>query len=203
MKKNFNRNFVFKNKKVIEEYFRSFNIFKEEEIRDLVQLFEVRKLAKNDFFANEGEKCNEVAFIKSGIFRSYYTTSEGNDMTYCFRFPNDMLASYSSFITGNPSLETLQAISSAELLVIGKDTIDKLTTNSYHWTMFLKIIAEQNYIELEKRIFQLQKETAIQRYTALVENQPEFIQQIPLQYLASYLNITQRHLSRIRKEITF
>ncbi len=37
----------------------------------------------------------------------------------------------------------------------------------------------------------------------LLTNHPEYIQQIPLQYLASYLGITQRHLSRIRKEITF
>ncbi|MNT99762.1 hypothetical protein D3C72_2426980 [compost metagenome] len=65
------------------------------------------------------------------------------------------------------------------------------------------MIAEQQYLELEKRIFQLQKETALQRYTVLLRDQPEFVQQIPLQYLASYLGITQRHLSRIRSEITF
>ena len=43
----------------------------------------------------------------------------------------------------------------------------------------------------------------MQRYGNLIKNQPEYIQNIPLQYVASYLGITQRHLSRIRKEITF
>jgi len=36
-----------------------------------------------------------------------------------------------------------------------------------------------------------------------MKNQPEYIQHIPLQYLASYLGVSQRHLSRIRKEISF
>jgi len=67
----------------------------------------------------------------------------------------------------------------------------------------LKVVAEQQYIELEKRIFKLQKDNASKRYADLIKHQPEYILKIPLQYLASYLGITQRHLSRIRKEISF
>lgn len=188
---------------MIKAYFRSFEVFEEEEINHFIQLFTTRTSRKNDFFVLEGQACNEVAFIKSGIFRSFYTSANGDDITYCFRFPNDLIAAYSSFITGNPSLESMQALSPAELLVIRKDKIENLIKENGNWTKFLKIIAEQQYLELEKRIFQLQKETAAQRYISLIENQPEYIQQIPLQYLASYLGISQRHLSRIRKEISF
>ncbi|MDR2275749.1 MAG: Crp/Fnr family transcriptional regulator [Sphingobacterium sp.] len=188
---------------MIAAYFQSLRLFDQEEIAQIVPLFEYRKLNKNDFFVKENQPCNEVAFIASGIFRSYYTTSNAEDVTYCFRFPNSLMAAYSSFITSGPSVETMQAISPAELWVIKKSTIDTLAAESLVWTKYLKMIAEQQYLELEKRIFQLQKETALQRYVTLIRNQPEFIQQIPLQYLASYLGITQRHLSRIRSEITF
>ncbi|MNU79669.1 hypothetical protein D3C71_692840 [compost metagenome] len=67
--------------------------------------------------------------------------------------------------------------------------------------LFLKIIAEQQYLELEARVFQLQRDSAQERYQSLIDNQPEYIQQISGQYLASYLGITQRHLIRIRKQI--
>lgn len=77
-------------------------------------LFEERTLDKNEYFVKEGEKCKEIAFIQSGIFRSFYISEEGKDMTYCFRFPNDLIASYSSFISGLPSRENMQAISEAE-----------------------------------------------------------------------------------------
>jgi len=105
---------------MIKQYFSTFNVFSDQEIEDFIQLFEVRRYHKNDFFVKEGQSCNEIAFIEAGIFRSYYSSADGIDMTYCFRFPNDLMASYSSFITGNSSVETMQALSEADLLVIKK-----------------------------------------------------------------------------------
>ncbi|WP_284462723.1 Crp/Fnr family transcriptional regulator [Chryseobacterium sp.] len=185
------------------DFFRSFNLFSESEIEEFLQLFELRKVNKNDYFIHEGERCREVAFIKSGIFRSFYLSDDGKDMTYCFRFPNTLMAAYSSFISGSLSKENMQAINDAELLVLKKESMDAIVQDDLNWTKFLKIIAEQEYLELENRFFQLQRDSASQRYTALLENYPDYIQKIPLQYLASYLGITQRHLSRIRKEISF
>ncbi|GEN71194.1 Crp/Fnr family transcriptional regulator [Chryseobacterium lathyri] len=185
---------------MIENYFRSFGIFSDHEIKDFLQLFEARKVYKNDFFVQEGDKCREIAFIISGIFRSYYIADNGKDMTYCFRFPNQLMASYSSFISDCLSRENMQAITDADLLVLKKDAIDDLIKDDLNWTKFLKMIAEQEYLELEKRFFQLQRDSAAQRYETLLGNQPDYVQKIPLQYLASYLGITQRHLSRIRKE---
>ena len=80
---------------MIAVFFRDFGIFSEEDITQVVQLFTIRKLGKGDYFVREHEKSNEVAFIRSGIFRSFYTTSNGDDITYCFRFPNDLMAAYS------------------------------------------------------------------------------------------------------------
>jgi len=188
---------------MIQQFFQSFNLFSKNEIDHLLTFFKERTLAKNDFFVKENERCKEIAFIQSGIFRSYYTSNEGKDNTYCFRFPNDLMASYSSFISDKPSIENLQAISEATLLVIKKEKIQELVSENPKWSEFLRIIAEQEYLELEKRFFQLQRDNAAQRYAYLIENQTNYIQKIPLQYLASYLGITQRHLSRIRKEISF
>lgn len=188
---------------MIKQYFQSFGIFQQEEIEDFLRYFVVRRLDKGDYFVKEGQPCREVAFIRSGIFRSYYTSAKGDDITYCFRFPNDMMAAYSSFITGKGSVETMHAISPAEILVIKKEHIDTLVRQNPVWIQFLRIIAEQQYLELEHRVFQLQKDSALLRYQLLLQNQPEYIQQIPLRYLASYLGVTQRHLSRIRKEVVF
>lgn len=188
---------------MIQAYFQSFHIFSEKEIESFLPFFEARTLNKNEYFVEEGAQCKEIAFIESGIFRSFYTSSEGNDTTYCFRFPNTFMASYSSFISGNPGVESMQAISDARLWILRKEIIEKLVDENPKWILFLKIIAEQEYLELEKRFFQLQRDHAKKRYLSLLENQPNYIQEIPLQYLASYLGITQRHLSRIRKEIYF
>jgi len=188
---------------VISSYFKSFHIFSDAEIENITCFFKEKKMKKNDFFIKEGDTGKQVAFIASGIFRSYYISEDGKDNTYCFRFPNEFLASYASFITDKPGMENMQAVSDAVIFVIPKSRIEELANENQRWTLFLKRIAEQEYLEIEKRFFQLQRESAAQRYTFLLQHQPHYIQQIPLQYLASYLGITQRHLSRIRKEISF
>lgn len=185
----------------LQSFLAHFNLFTTAEIENAVSLFSTRSVKKGSYFVREGEKCSEVAFIEKGIFRSFYVTPNGNEMTYCFRFPGDMMAAYSAFITGKGSVEYIQAISDAELLIIPKDQIDGLLTKNPAWIHFLKIMAEQQYLELEGRVFQLQRDSAQERYQNLIEEQPEYIRQISVQHLASYLGITQRHLSRIRKMV--
>ena len=187
----------------MRSYFKSFNILTDDEIEDFIELSATRNLKKADYFIREGETCKDVAFVLAGTLRSYYVTEKGEEITYCITFPNNLITAYSSFITGQSTPENIQAISAVELMVVRKDTIDDLALKNPNWVKFLKVVAEQQYVELEKRIFQLQKSNAAQRYSDLLKNQPAFVQHIPLQYLSSYLGITQRHLSRIRKEISF
>ena len=187
----------------MRSYFKSFNILTDDEIEDFIELSATRNLKKADYFIREGETCKDVAFVLAGTLRSYYVTEKGEEITYCITFPNNLITAYSSFITGQSTPENIQAISAVEIMVVRKDTIDDLALKNPNWVKFLKVVAEQQYVELEKRIFQLQKSNAAQRYSNLLKNQSAFIQHIPLQYLASYLGITQRHLSRIRKAFSF
>jgi CRP-like cAMP-binding protein len=187
----------------IKYFLKSFNILTDIEIDDFVQLLTYKIFKKAEFFIKEGETCKQVAFVLTGSLRSYYTSDKDEEITYCITFPNSLMTAYSSFLTAQPTVENIQAITKTELLIIPKEKFEKLVQQNPNWVYFLKTIAEQQYIELEKRIFQLQKSDATKRYTDLMKNHPEYVQQIPLQYLASYLGISQRHLSRIRKEITF
>lgn len=184
----------------LNSFLAQFNLFTEAEIEHTISLFSSRKINKSDYFIREGQKCAEVAFIEKGIFRSFYSSQTGDEITYCFRFPGDLIAAYSSFITGNGSLENMQALSDAELLVVRRKDIDLLVEENPNWVKFLKVIAEQNYLELEGRVFQLQRDSAQERYENLIKEQPEYIRKISVQHLASYLGITPRHLTRIRKQ---
>lgn len=187
----------------IKKILNSFNILSDSEIEDFINSSTTRRLDKSDYYVKEGETCKSVTFVLSGILRSYYTSDKGDDITYCITFPNNFMTAYSSFLTNQPTQENIQAITDTELLIISKEKIERLVHNSHNWVIFQKTIAEQQYIELEKRIFLLQGSNATKRYAELIKNQPNYIQDIPLQYLASYLGISQRHLSRIRKEIYF
>lgn len=184
-------------------FLQQLNIFHEEEVQAVAGLFTRRLICKDEYFVREGMPCTEIAFIESGIFRSFYTDERGNELTYCFRFPGDFIAAYSSFITGGPSVEYIQAITPTEIWTMPKSIVDEQARTNPKWVELLRLVAEQQFLEMERRYIQLQRDAAVKRYTTLLQQQPEYLQMIPLQYLASYLGITQRHLSRIRKEIMF
>lgn len=188
---------------MIIQYLKSFNIFTDEQIEEFIDLTTKKNIKKNSLFVEEDTVNKQVAFIDTGIFRSYYTNMNGDEITYCFRYPGELLAAYSSYITGQKSVENLQAITDSTLTVITKQNLENLINKHQSWLIFSKITAEQQYLELEQRIFQLQKTSAKDKYELLFKKQPEYIKELPLNYLASYLGISQRHLSRIRREISF
>lgn len=186
----------------MRNYLETFEVLTKDDI-DLFEKKMVRKkLKKGEFFIKEGRTCKEVGFVVSGLFRSFYHSSSEEEVTYCFTFSNTFVSAYSSFLSQNKTVENIQALTDIEILTISRNEILKLEQSSTNWLNFFKIIAEQEYIKMEKRIFLLQKESAEKRYLDLLINQPEFLQLIPLNFLSSYLGITQRHLSRIRKLIS-
>lgn len=182
-------------------YLQSFNILSDEDINVLESKVVRKTIKKGDYFIREGKTSKEIGFVFSGLFRSFYYSSSQEEVTYCFAFSNTFVSAYSSFLTQTKTLENIQALTDIELFTISRDEILKLEKSSTNWLRFFKFMAEQEYIKMEKRIFMLQKESAEKRYEDLLANQPEYLQLIPLNYLSSYLGITQRHLSRIRKAI--
>lgn len=170
-------------------YVKSFNVLSENDLRDFMSLVERRSYNKNECLVKEGEKCTEIAFLETGIFRTYYLGDDGKEMTYCFRFPGDLVASYSSYISGKPSKESIQAICDAKMILFQKSRLEEMFNDNPNWIKFLKIIAEQEYLELEKRFFQLQRDSASARYNELITMQPQLYQRNPI----AVFSIIPRH----------
>ncbi|MCI4671899.1 MAG: Crp/Fnr family transcriptional regulator [Bacteroidia bacterium] len=183
----------------MRDYLQSYNLLSKEDIDSIEEQVVLKRIPKGEFFIQEGSISKEVAFIKSGFFRSYYHNSRSEEITYCFTFANAFLSAYSSYLTQAPTSENIQAMVDVEMFCISREEILRLEESNPNWLKLLKVIAEQEYVKMEKRIFLLQKESAEMRYQDLMINHPEYLQHIPLNYLSSYLGITQRHLSRIRK----
>lgn len=183
-------------------YLKSFRILSNDDINLFLSLTTMKKIKKGDFFIKEGKICKEVGFVTKGLLRSFYYSSNGEETTYCFTFQNSFVTAYSSFISQTATQENIEALTDVEMLLISKKHVEQLELSNTNWLRVFKKIAEQEYIKMENRIFLLQKESAEMRYNNLLLNHPEYLKYIPLGYLASYLGITQRHLSRIRNKIT-
>lgn len=181
------------------DFFASLQLLSVSELQILDGLSSIKSLKKGDFLIQEGKICSEIVFIESGILRSFYINNEGDEVTNCITFENELMSAFSSFITQQPTSENIQALCDTKLFVISRNDLDLLYASSVNWQKVGRILTELQYVELEKRIVSFQKQTAKQRYEALVNNHPNYIKLIPVQYLASFLGISSRHLSRLRK----
>ncbi|MEY4541238.1 MAG: hypothetical protein RLZZ306_2995 [Bacteroidota bacterium] len=190
-----------KNNELINSFFQQFGILNDAEIDKIIAETSTRKIKKGEYFISEGTISKEVAFVKEGFFRHFIRNASGEEKTYCLTFPNQMIAAFSSFISGDETKEHIQSITNSEVIILSKHSLENIFNDSINWLKFSRLITENEYLELEKRIFSLLNDSAKKRYLDLLENKPQYVQQIPLKYLSSYLGVSQRHLSRLRREM--
>lgn len=185
----------------MKSVFQSIQNISQIELDKLENLITFRTLKKGELLLKENQVCNEIYFIKKGILRSYFFNHQGDEITNCFAFENEFMASFSSFITQNVAEENIQALAETELQVLSRESLEKLYNLGNHWQEIGRKLTEMEYVTLQKRMISFQKLSGTQRYEELYKNHQKYLQLIPLQYLASYLGVTPRHLSRIRKAI--
>jgi CRP-like cAMP-binding protein len=115
--------------------------------------------------------------------------------------PENFISSFTSFLTNTPANENISALEDSVLRVISKKDLEELCEQVPKVQIFRRVIAENLFITMEKRIFMLHSQSAHERYENMLKNNPDIILSVPLQYTASFLGITPQHLSRLRKEI--
>ena len=163
--------------------------------------FKLVLIKKGNLWIKEGKICDQVAFLQSGKLRVFYSDESGNEITCYFITPDTFVSSFTSFLTNTPTHENISAIEDSVLMVISKKEIEFLSEEIPKIHIWRRVIAENLFITMEKRIAMLQSQSAHERYEKMLKDNPDIILSVPLQYTASFLGITPQHLSRLRKKI--
>jgi CRP-like cAMP-binding protein len=171
-----------------------------EEERQIDEYFKPVKISKGNYWITEGKVCDQVAFLQSGKLRVFYNDDSGNEITCYFITPDTFVSSFTSFLTNTPTHENISAIEDSVLMVISKKEIEILSEEIPKIHIWRRVIAENLFITMEKRIAMLQSQSAHERYEKMLKDNPDIILSVPLQYTASFLGITPQHLSRLRKK---
>lgn len=154
-------------------------------------------MPKGKLLFKEGRIENDIYFIEEGIARAY-SVHEDKDVTFWFGAEGDLLFSYNSYVANKPGYENIELLEDAVLYKFSIDDIQHLYTTNIELANWGRKFAEQELIKTEERLISRLFQSANQRYHALLETSPHFIQRIQLSHIASYLGVTQVTLSRIR-----
>ena len=171
------------------------------EFEQALPYFSRKILQKGEYFVKEGAVCKQIAFVEKGLLRTYFFNDKAEEITFCFEPENNFSTAYKSFILQCPSSLSIQAIEETHLIVIHQENLQKLYDTSYQWLKIGKLFAEKEYIFLEQYASMLNNESAKEKYQRLLKENPTIILRVPLKYIASFLGVTRRTLSRIRKEL--
>lgn len=164
--------------------------------------FKETRLPKGTYFIREGSVCTGLSFIYKGLLRSFYINDNGEEVTSCFSMEGNMETSFESFIAATPSALSIVAMEDTELLSIEKKDLNLLLEKYIFWNRLSRILTEQEYLKMTRHATANQTEPAQVKYCNILKEHPCLLQRVPLHYIASYLGISSRHLTRLRKSLT-
>ena len=178
-------------------FLKSLAPFSEIELNAAKALFKIIILQKNDFFVKAGHFSDRIAFVQSGLLRSYFTTKD-KEVTTFFALPGSVCMDARSFLVMKQSLESIEALVTSELLVIDRKDLYTLYHENWKWQKVGRLLLEKYFIASEERTIALQSLTAHELYEQFVAEFPDVVQMVPQHYIASYLGITPETLCRVR-----
>jgi CRP/FNR family transcriptional regulator, anaerobic regulatory protein len=146
------------------------------------QYFELKSMPKNNILEEENRVPKHLYFITNGFMRLFYYDDNGDEVTTLIASPN-------------------KCITDCEFYRIERSKLLELIDKNENFKQFSLVIFEQAIASSQIRANDFATLTADLRYKKLIEQQPEIIQNVPVQYIASYLGIKPQSLSRIRKQM--
>ena len=176
----------------------------DESIEDLIiqskLFFKSIELKKNNFLVKEGEVCPYFCYIESGILQHAILVNDEEKTTY-LALRNTVTTSLNSFLFEKPSRKSIKAIFDCKLWVLDYNSFRALIKTNKAFHQFYYNLIEKQICLIDDYRIDLLTLIPEERYKKLLVTEPHLIQQVPLHYLASFLGISTRHMSRIRKNI--
>ena len=155
---------------------------------------------KSSLILEAGKTERNIFFVGKGIVRAY-VEAKGKEITFWIGAEGATVVSLKSYIANAPGYETVECMEDVILYVLKQSVLARLFQEDIHIANWGRKFAETEFLQTEEKFIPLLFTSAAERYEVLLKNNPELLQNIPLECLATYLVITPVSLSRIRAGI--
>ena len=181
-------------KKVISNYIE----ISEEEWISYSSKFCVKEIEKKEIILKQGDICHDVVFVVKGMLRMFFVDNDGEEKTFHFSFENTFSADYESFLKKIPSNYSIQALEDTTIVLMSYEMLHDGYKYLRNGEKLGRLLAEEYFFIFSDKIQSIYTKCPIERYNNLNRKFPNILQRIPQHYIASYLNVSSVHLSRLK-----
>ena len=167
----------------------------------LAALFETRAVAARSPLALPGSTAHEILFVAGGLVRFYYPSDDGRESNKAFVSEGEFAGAIASAQLGAPLLYGIEALEESTVLAAPYGAFAALMDADSAFERLGRKLAELILARKERRMRAFLLQSATERYLDLERQRPDLLQRVPQYHLASYLGVTDVHLSRLRREL--
>jgi len=158
----------------------------------------VRRVPAGGFLLRQGDVCDYLGVLTRGALRTYNVSYTGEERTGWLTVRGMVSTEVLSFYSREPSLEFVEAARDTELLYLAHSDLEALSLARPAVERLARRVAEHILTDLKGHLLSHIHDPAPERYARLLRVRPEFVEQVPLKDVASFLGIDPSTLSRIR-----
>lgn len=163
-------------------------------------MFEIKEFKKKEILLQANTVCKEVYFVNKGLLRIFFIDKNGNESTFHFSQEHDFASDYESFLKKMPSNYYIQALENTQVVVMSQFMVNDGFTKLRKGEKLGRLLAEKYFFIFSNKIKGLYTLTPLERYQLMNKQFPGITQRVPQHFIASYLNVSSVHLSRLKNE---
>ncbi|TKG97241.1 Crp/Fnr family transcriptional regulator [Puteibacter caeruleilacunae] len=185
--------------KNIVEGIRSYYPVSDESINKLAGHLTENYFPKHHLLTRAGVKDNYVYFIERGCARTYLLIN-GKELTNWFSVEGDITFSSDSLYHRVPGYDYVEVLEDACIYTIPIETLNELYRTDIDIANWSRVIHQEVLLRMQNLRIDRLTLSSKERYVKLLKENPNLFNRVNLGYIASFLGMTQQHLSSIRAQ---
>lgn len=157
------------------------------------------KLKKGEWLIKEGDTCRYMYFIVKGALMAH-STHKGKKITTYISVENEFVSSISGMHGMRPTREGIIAVEPTFLIALPNNILLGFFEKYFDFNYIFRVMVQQYYQDAQERSHIIRVGNAKERYHYFLQTKPGYIDRLPLENIASLLNMKAPTLAKIRKQ---
>ncbi len=167
----------------------------------IITRFHKRSFGKNSAIPSVKKISHHFKFIESGLVRVYFIDNQAREITIQIGIENAWIADLHSFLTETPSQYHIDVLEPTTIWQIHRSDLERLFAEVPVMESFFRLKIQRAYISLQDRTLHQMNKSAEERYLEFRNKYGHVEARVPQYMIASYLNISPEHLSKVRNKL--